>query len=87
MTQPVIAANWLLSKPWRWHYRTLYRTFRNEQRHPPLSGKCASPRLAERGMCKCMDPRSCPYSKAGRKRVIALLRAQGLLDKDGKVRQ
>jgi hypothetical protein len=34
--------NWLLSKPWRWHYRTLYRTFRNEQRHP-RSGRLYEP--------------------------------------------
>lgn len=26
--------NWLMAKPWRWHYRTIYRTLRNGSRHP-----------------------------------------------------
>lgn len=25
--------NWLMAKPWRWRYRTIYRTLRVEQHH------------------------------------------------------
>jgi hypothetical protein len=43
--------SWLRSKPWTWHYRTLYRTFRHEQRYrdrvyAPAHGRLRSAWLA-----------------------------------------
>ena len=34
--------NWLMAQPWRWHFRTLYGTYRHEQRHPD-TGKLYAP--------------------------------------------
>jgi hypothetical protein len=59
----------------------------DEQSLPETSNsRCASPRLAARGLCTCIDPRLCPYSEAGRKRAKARMRQLGLLDKRGKLK-
>jgi len=47
---------------------------------------CPAPRLAERGLCTCVDPTLCPYTEEGRRRAFEVMRERGLLDENDQVR-